>query len=117
MAGAKALLVAASIEPLPTDQFRQADGAFDACMYAEWSAVLLRAIAASIDATGLDAIALAYQALSFNRIGTGPWRFVGVEDGTRAVFEAYQGYHRGAPATRRMEVRGAPGLGGPRPMR
>lgn len=107
IADAEALLQAAGVAPLPRDQFIQADGAFDACMYAEWSAVLLDDIAWSLEATGLDAIALAYQALSFNRapIGTGPWKFVGVEDGTRATFEAFDGYHRGPPATRGIEIR------------
>jgi ABC-type transport system substrate-binding protein len=107
LADAEALLQAAAVEPLPRDQFNQADGAFDACMYAEWSAVLLDDLARSLEATGLDAIALAYQALSFNRapVGTGPWRFVGVEDGTRAIFEAFEGYHLGPPATSRIELR------------
>ena len=107
LAEAEALLEAAAVEPLPRDQFNRADGSFDACMYVEWSAVLLGNIARSLGATGLDAIALAYQALSFNRapVGTGPWRFVGVEDGTRAIFEAFEGYHRGPPATPRIELR------------
>ena len=107
LAGAEALLQAAAVEPLPRDQFNQAGGVFDACMYAEWSAILLDDLARSLEATGLEAIALAYQALSFKRapVGTGPWRFVGVEEGTRAIFEAYEGYHRGAPATPRIELR------------
>jgi peptide/nickel transport system substrate-binding protein len=107
LAGAETLLKAAAVDPLPRDQFIQADGVFDACLYAEWSAVLLEDVARSLEATGLDAIALAYQALSFNRapVGTGPWRFVSVEDGTRAVFEAFDGYHRGPPATPRIEIR------------
>jgi len=107
LAGAAALLEAAAVDPLPRDQFIQADGVFDACMYAEWSATLMEDVARSLEATGLDAIALAYRALSFNRepIGTGPWRFARVEGGTRAIFEAFEGYHRGAPATRRIELR------------
>lgn len=107
LAGAEALLQAASIEPLPRDEFNQADGSFDVCMYAESTAILLRDLAASLEASGLDAIALAYRALSFNRapIGTGPWRFAGVTGGDRASFEAFEGYHRGAPATPRIEVR------------
>ena len=107
MPGSEALLEAAGVEPLPRDQFNQAGNVFDACMYAEWNALLLEHLARSLEATGLDAIALAYQALSFNRapVGTGPWRFVGVEEGTRAVFEAFEGYHRGPPATARIELR------------
>jgi ABC-type transport system substrate-binding protein len=104
---AEAMLTAAAIEPLPRDQFNQADGEFDACMYAEWSAIMLENIARSLDAQGLDAIALAYQALPFNRapIGTGPWKFVGVEEGPTAVFEAFDGHHLGTPATSRFEIR------------
>jgi ABC-type transport system substrate-binding protein len=107
LANADALFADAGLEPLPRDQFNGADGQFDACLYAEETQVLLEDIAASLDATGLDAIALAYEALAFNRspIGTGPWRFVSVEDGTRAIFEAFDGYHRGPPATRRVEFR------------
>jgi ABC-type transport system substrate-binding protein len=107
LADAEALLHAAGVEPLPRDQFNQADGVFDACMYAEWSALLLQALGRSLEETGLDAIALAYQALSFNRapVGTGPWKFAGVEDGTRAIFEAFDEYHRGPPATPRFEIR------------
>ena len=106
LARAEALLQAAAVEPLPRDQFNQADGTFDACLYAEWTAIFLRDIAASLQASGLDALALAYRTLSFNRspVGTGPWRFARVENGTRAIFEAFDRYHRGAPATPRVEV-------------
>jgi ABC-type transport system substrate-binding protein len=51
LAGAEALLQAAAVEPLPRDQFNQADGVFDACMYAEWSAILLDDLARSLGAT------------------------------------------------------------------
>ena len=107
LAGADALLTDASIEPLPRDQFHQAHGSFDACMFAEANAFMLLNIARSLEATGLDAVALIYQGLSFNRapIGTGPWRFVGVEDGSRAIFEANEDYFRGPPATPRIEIR------------
>ena len=107
LADAAALLEAAAIEPMPRDLFGDREGAFDACAYAFWTAVMLRAIAASLGATGLDAVALAYPALSFQRapVGTGPWRFAGVEDGTRGIFEAYEGYHRGPPAIGRVEIR------------
>jgi peptide/nickel transport system substrate-binding protein len=52
-------------------------------------------------------VALAYQTLSFNRapIGTGPWKFVRVQDGNRAIFEVNEAYHLGRPATSRIEVR------------
>lgn len=104
--GTDALFAAAGLEPLPRDRFTGANGGFDTCLYAEYTAPLLGAIEASVGATGLDAISLAYPALSSNRapIGTGPWRFVGVEGGDRGVFEAFEGFHRGAPATPRIEI-------------
>lgn len=105
--GAESLLEAATIEPPPRDLFHRADGSFDTCMYAEWNAIFLSNIARSLGATGLDAVALAYQTLSFNRapIGTVPWKFVGVEDENRAIFEANEAYHFGPPATPRIELR------------
>jgi len=104
---AEALLDAAAIELLPRDLFRRPDGTFDVCRYAEWNAIFLSNLARSLGATGLDAVALAYQTLSFNRapIGTGPWKFVSIEDGHRAIFEANEAYHLGPPATSRIEVR------------
>lgn len=107
LAAAVELFEAAGSEPLPRDQFADADGRFDACMYAEWTAILLEDFAASLEATGLDAISLAYRTLSFNRspVGTGPWRFVSVEDGTRLTLKAFDAYHRGPPATPSIEVR------------
>jgi len=103
---AEALLQAAAIEPSPRDLFHRADGTFDVCMYAEWNAVFLSNIARSLGAQGLDAVALAYQTLSFNRapIGTGPWKFVRVQDGNRAIFEVNEAYHLGRPATSQIEV-------------
>lgn len=107
LADAEALLQAAGIEPLPRDQFLIVEGQFDACIYAEWTAVLLEDLAASLGTTGLDAIALAYRALSFNRspVGTGPWRFISIEGGTRVTLEGFASYHRGPPATPSIEVR------------
>ena len=107
LADAEALFRAAGLEPLPRDQFSAADGRFDACMYAEWTRVLLGDISASLEATGIDAISRAYRALSFNRspVGTGPFRFASIEEGTRVKLEAFAGYHLGPPATPRFEVR------------
>lgn len=103
---AEALLQAAAIEPIPRDLFNRGDGTFDVCMYAEWNAVFLSNIARSLGAQGLDAVALAYQTLTFNRapIGTGPWKFVRVQDGNRAIFKVNEAYHLGRPATTRIEV-------------
>jgi peptide/nickel transport system substrate-binding protein len=106
LADADALLLSAGLEPLPRDQFHGADRGFDSCLYAREVGILLRDVATSLRSSGLDAIAQAYRALSFNMhpVGTGPWRFTGVEDGTRATFDAYDGYWRGRPATPRVEV-------------
>lgn len=106
-AQADGLLTSAGLELLPRNQFNGPDGNFDACLHAEETATRLRDVAASLRATGLDAIALAYPALSLNQhpIGAGPFRFVSVEDGTRGIFEAFDDYHLGRPATSRFEVR------------
>jgi peptide/nickel transport system substrate-binding protein len=91
---------------LPRDQFAAPDGAFDACLYAEATSLHLGDVAASLGATGLEAISLAYPALSHNQqpIGTGPFRFVSV-DGLTARFDAFDGYHFGRPAADGFEVR------------
>jgi ABC-type transport system substrate-binding protein len=101
------LLTAAGLEPLPREMFSRADGTFDECMYAQQTAPLLASVAASLGATGLDAIALAYRALSFNSapVGTGPFRWAEVLEGTRLQLEAHEAYHHGAPATMAIEIR------------
>jgi ABC-type transport system substrate-binding protein len=105
--GTDELLEAAAIEPLPRDQFIQADGQFDPCLYAQYTGLRLRALESSLGASGLDAIAQAYRVLSFQRtpVGTGPFRFTGVTGGTVGRFEAFDGYHFGRPATPRIELR------------
>jgi ABC-type transport system substrate-binding protein len=107
LADSEALFEAAGLEPLPREMFNRGDGSFDACMYADTTSVMLRAVGQSLGASGLDAIALAYRTLSHNAapVGTGPWRFSGVEDGNRGIFEAFEDYHRGPPATPRLEFR------------
>jgi ABC-type transport system substrate-binding protein len=107
LAGVDELFAAAGLEPPPENLFPQADGTFNSCGYVETAALLLDRLARSLEATGLDAIALAYPLLSSNRapIGTGPFRFAGLEDGSRATFEAFDGYHFGKPATPRIEIR------------
>jgi peptide/nickel transport system substrate-binding protein len=97
----------AGLEPPPQDQFILPDGGLAACLYAGTVARLLHGLASSLRTTGLDAMALAYPLLSFNRapVGTGPFRFAGIENGIRATFEAFDGYHFGRPATPRIEIR------------
>lgn len=107
LADAEGLLSSAGLPLLPRDQFAAPDGTFDACLHAETMGARLGEVAASLRATGLDAISLAYPALSNNQnpIGTGPFRFVSVEGGSTAHFEAFEDYHHGRPAADRFEVR------------
>jgi ABC-type transport system substrate-binding protein len=107
LANAEKLLQESGLGPLPRELFHRADGTLDECMYLDLTGTALHHIGESLGASGLDAIALAYRALPSNRapIGTGPWRFVGIEDGNRMVLEAFEAYHRGRPATPRIEMR------------
>ena len=100
------LLDAAGLLPLPREMFSRSDGSLDACLYAHETTVLLGAVAASLQATGLDAIAEAYPALSFNRapVGTGPFRWIEVTDSTRVRLEANLEYHHGPPAAAAIEI-------------
>ncbi|MFN2483722.1 MAG: ABC transporter substrate-binding protein [Candidatus Limnocylindria bacterium] len=101
VADANTLLEAAGIEPLSPEFFT------DACMQAEWVDTQIDAVELALRATSdLDAMASVYPALSFNRspIGTGPWKFVRVEGGNRAILEAFDGYDFGRPATPRVEL-------------
>ena len=103
---AESLLEAAGVETPPRDHFVQADAAFDPCMYASWVATFVSDVARSLAVDGLDAIALAYRTLAFQRapVGSGPFRYVGVEGGTRLQLEAFPNHHNGHPATPRFEM-------------
>ncbi len=103
---AERLLRTAGLAPPPRRLFTGGDGKLDSCLYAGTVQGMLEDVEASLGLAGLEAISAAYQALPFNwnPVGTGPWRFVAVEDGTRAVLEAFADYHHGAPATPRLEV-------------
>lgn len=105
--GVDELFAAAGIDAVSRDAFIDAEGQLDACAYGEIISAPLRAIGASVQATGLDALAKAYVALPFNRapVGTGPFRFAGLTGGESATFTAFDGYHFGAPATPRIDIR------------
>ncbi len=107
IADAEALLSSAGLPLPPRDQFAGPDGTFDSCLYAETVGLRLDNVAASLGATGLDAISLAYPALSNNLhpIGTGPFRFVSVLGGSTARFDAFDSYHLGRPAAGGFELR------------
>jgi ABC-type transport system substrate-binding protein len=105
VASADELLISAGLEVPPHDGF-EFGGGFDACLYAEYVSGRLAAVAASLRTSGLDAISVAYPALSLNQhpIGTGPFRFTGVIEGNRGQYEAFDGYHFGRPAADRVEI-------------
>ncbi|MDQ3880736.1 MAG: ABC transporter substrate-binding protein [Chloroflexota bacterium] len=106
VANANQLLESAAVEPLGPEFFTLGPDEYDACLHAEWTDVLIDSVEASLRTSGLDQIATVYPALSFNRhpVGTGPWKFVGVEDGNRALLDAFDGYHLGRPATPHVEL-------------
>ncbi|MDQ3880824.1 MAG: ABC transporter substrate-binding protein, partial [Chloroflexota bacterium] len=95
-------------DPIPRRYFEFGpDGAFDPCAYVFFAGQRITAIAASLETTGLDAIAAAYSALPFNwePVGAGPWRFRELADARSMVFEANPGYHGEQPATPEIEFR------------
>jgi ABC-type transport system substrate-binding protein len=100
------LLTSAGLPTFPHEQFALDGEPFDACLYSEVVADALTGIAASLRTTGLDAISAAYHALANNQhpVGTGPFRFVRVENGNRAVFDAFDEYHFGRPAAAGIDV-------------
>ena len=100
------LLTSAGLPTYPREQFALDGAPFDACLYSEFVAERLVGVAASLRTTGLDAISAAYHALAINQhpVGTGPFRFVRIEDGNRAVFDAFDGYHFGRPAAAGVDM-------------
>lgn len=106
IATAEPLFAEAGLEMLPRDGFAPT-GAFDPCLYIEELRVIVGDMAESLQRDGLDALALAYRSLPFNwaPVGAGPWRFVSIENGTTLKLAAFEGYHRGPAATRRLEIR------------
>jgi ABC-type transport system substrate-binding protein len=106
VASADELLTSAGLEIPQHGWFEFDGGPFDACLYADYVSGRLAAVGASLRTSGLDAISLAYPALSLNQhpVGTGPFRFTGVVDGNRGQYEAFDGYHFGRPASEGVEV-------------
>ena len=86
------------------DFSRGATATFDGCVYMETASGAIRQAAAALAATGLDAVAAAYQLLSIDRrpIGTGPYRLVS-EDADGIHLEAWPGYHGVQAATRHLD--------------
>ena len=107
-----ALLAKIGVRLYREDFSRGATGTFDACDYLGTASGFIRQAADALGATGLDAVAAAYQLLSIDRqpIGTGPYRLVS-EDANGIHLEAWPGYHGGPAATRYLDFVPAKGDG------
>jgi ABC-type transport system substrate-binding protein len=84
------------------------DHAFVPCAYAESLARVLREAARSLSLGGTEAIQAAYRILDYQNelpVGSGPWKVVDIDAGTRMDLEAFDSFHRGPPATSAIEVR------------
>ena len=81
-------------------------GGFDACAYAEYLGRTLRDAQDALSMTGIDAIAAAYRILDFPTlpVGSGPWQVLSMNPGVSMDLTAFDAFHRGAPATARMDV-------------
>jgi len=84
-----------------------AGGAFDACAYGDYLVRVLTDAADGLSLTGIDAIAAAYRILEHPvpPVGSGPWRVLSIDPGVSMQLEAFDAFHRGIPATARLEVR------------
>ncbi len=82
-------------------------GAFDGCAYFEYLGRVLRDAQDALTLTGTDAIAAAYRILDFPivPVGSGPYQVVSIDPGIAIELAAFDAFHRGAPATARVEVR------------
>jgi ABC-type transport system substrate-binding protein len=94
------------------EDFSRATGTFQACTYMSAASGFIRQAAAALDASGLDAVAAAFQLLStdWEPIGTGPYRFVS-ESANRIRLEAWPAYHGGPAATQYVDFVPANGDG------
>jgi ABC-type transport system substrate-binding protein len=75
------------------------------CEFADSLIVQLQSVADSLSAEGVDAVAAAYQLLSFNRdpVGSGPYQVESVSlEGV--VLTAFEDYWQGAPVTQTIEM-------------
>jgi ABC-type transport system substrate-binding protein len=97
------------LKPWSRDEFDLGpNDAFNACGYLEYLARVLGDVHDSLTREGIDAIAAAYRVLNYQDdrpIGSGPWKVRGLEPGKQMNLEAFEGFHRGRPATSVLEVR------------
>jgi ABC-type transport system substrate-binding protein len=86
------------------EDFSRTTGVFQACAYMGAARSFIRQAGVALGASGLDAVAAAFQLLStdWQPVGTGPYRFVS-EDADRLRVEAWPGYHGGLAATRYVD--------------
>lgn len=81
-------------------------GTFDACAYFEYLGRVLRDAQDALTMMGIHAIAAAYRILDFPvvPVGSGPWQVLSIDPGAGMELAAFDAFHRGVPATARMEV-------------
>jgi peptide/nickel transport system substrate-binding protein len=86
------------------EDFTTAGGTFQPCAYVRVGSAFIRQAAVALGATGLDAVAAAWQLLSIDwqPVGAGPYRLV-AEDANRIHMEAWAGYSGGPAATRYLD--------------
>ena len=84
-----------------------AEGTFDICAYGDYLVRILTDASDALRLTGIDAIAAAYRILEHTSppIGSGPWRVESIDPGASMKLVAFDDFHRGIPATERLEVR------------
>ena len=100
------------------EDFKLANGTFDACRYLDLASCLLGGDAAcdglgwTLQQTGLDQAVevFRWKAASDPFVGTGPYRYVS-QTADRVHFEAWPGYHGGNAATRYVDFVLSPGDG------
>ena len=87
------------------EDFLDAAGTLDACFNVGAASWFIRLAASALAASGIDAVAAAYELLPITRrpVGTGPYRVV--SEGADGIhLEAWPGYHGGLAATRYLDV-------------
>jgi peptide/nickel transport system substrate-binding protein len=103
--GARVEEVAALLQRIGVTLYREdfvrATGEFEPCSYLPVASGFIRQAAVALGATGMDAVAAAWQllAIDWQPVGAGPYRLVS-EDADRIHLEAWSGYHGGPAATR-----------------
>jgi len=100
--------VAVLLERIGVTLYREdsaaAGGTFEPCRYVRVASRFIRQAAVALGATGLDAVAAAWQLLSIDwqPVGAGPYRFVS-EDANGIRLEAWPDYSGGPASTRFLD--------------